>query len=145
MSTVRNTLVSFGVFWLSRWIAVASAWPLSKFTDRIIYGESLLSALAMGIMNSMGRTLAAALAGALVTTAVASRKSELWALIVAVLYLADAPVRHHWNYPATSWDLVWQTTDLLLPAVACVAAAILTARLRRNRGHSQRAAGSDVG
>jgi hypothetical protein len=134
MFHVRNILISFGVFWLSLWVAgVLGWWPLGKLNDGIVYGDGVLSALAMGMMSSMHRTLAAALAGALVTVVVASRKPALWALIVAALYIVAAPVRHHWGYPATSWDRFWQSVDLVFPAVACIAAAVLTAHLRAKR------------
>jgi hypothetical protein len=82
------------------------------------------------------RTVAAILAGVLVTLIVVSRKSELWALIVAVLYVVDVPVRHHWSSPATGWDRLWQSVDLVFPAVVSIAADFITARLRRNRGNS---------
>lgn len=140
MSRVQNILISFGVFWLSLWVAGVLAWPLGKLNDGIVYGGGVLSALAMGVMSSMGRTLAAVLAGVLVTVVVASRKSELWALIVAALYVVDAPVRHHWGYPATAWDRLWQSVDLLFPAVACIAAAVVTARLRTKRSDTERVA-----
>jgi hypothetical protein len=140
MARLQNLLVSFGAFWLSLWVARFLAWPFAKLNEGIVYGDGVSSALAMGVMSSMGRTLAAVFAGVLVTVIVAGRKSELWALIVAVLYVVDAPVRHHWGYPATAWDRLWQTVDLVFPAVACIAAAFIIARLRRNRSNPGRVA-----
>lgn len=140
MATFRNLLISFGAFWLSLWVARFLAWPFAKLNDGIIYGGGIPSALAMGVMSSMGRTLAAVFAGVLVTVMVTGGKSELWALIVAVLSLVEAPVRHHWGYPATGWDRLWQSVDLIFPAVACIAAAFITARLRRNRSNPGRVA-----
>src|SRR5271154_6418553 len=93
MSKVRNILTSLGVFWLSLWVAGGLGRSLSKLNDGIVYGDSVLSALAMGVMSSMHRTLAAALAGVLVTVVVEGRKPVLWALIVAALYIVAAPVR----------------------------------------------------
>jgi hypothetical protein len=135
MSAIRNVLICFGVFWLSLWVAAVLARLLGTLNDGIVYGDGVLSALAMGVMSSMGRTLAAVLAGILITVVVASQKSELWALVVAALLVVDAPVRHHWGYPATAWDRLWQSVDLLFPAFACVLAAVLTAYLRRTRSH----------
>lgn len=138
MTRLQNLFVSFGAFWLSLWLARFLAWPFAKLNDGIVYGDGVLSALGLGVMSSMGRTLAAVLAGALVTVIVASRKSELWALIVAILYVVDAPVRHHWGYPATGWDRLWQSVDLAFPAIACIVAAVITARVlgrRVNTGH----------
>jgi hypothetical protein len=136
MSTVRNILISFGVFWLSLWAArVLQLHSYDGVINAVVRDETVLSAFVMGVMSSLGRTLAAILAGILVTVIIASRKSELWAFIVALLYVIDAPVRHHWGSPATGWDRLWQSVDLVFPAVACIAAAIITARLRGNRSN----------
>lgn len=140
MSAVRNTLIAFGVFWISLWAARLWAGPLGILNEGIRYGDSVLSALALGVMSSMARTVAAILAGILVAVVVASQKSELWSLIVAVLSVIDAPVRHHWGYPATAWDRLWQSVDLLFPAVACTAAAVVTAHIRRKKRNAERVA-----
>ncbi len=140
MTRIRNVLMSLGVFWASLWVARLLAWPFSRLNAGIVYGDSVLSALAMGVISSMGRTAAAVLAGVLVTVIVPSRKSELWALIVAVLCVVDAPVRHHWGYPASGWDRLWQGVDLVFPAIACIAAAVVTARLRGKRANTKRMA-----
>jgi hypothetical protein len=137
MSRIQNILVCFGAFWASLWIAGLLAGPFGKLNDRVVYGDSVLSALALGVMSSMSRTLAAILAGIVVTVVVAGRRSELWALIVAVLYVIDAPVRHHWGYPATGWDHLWQSVDLIIPAVACMVAAVIRARLRGKKGDAE--------
>jgi uncharacterized membrane protein (DUF4010 family) len=134
MSGIRNVLISFGAFWISLWVAWVLQLPsYDKLINTVVRDETVLSAFVMGVMSSMGRTLAAVLAGILVTVVVSSRTPQFWALIVAVLYVVDAPVRHHWGYPATGWDRLWQRVDLLFPAVACIVAAILTAHLRAKR------------
>lgn len=133
MSGIQKTLITLGVFWLSVWVAAGVGWPLSKVTNGLTYTDTVFDAFALGILNSLGRAIAAILAGVLVTIVVSGRKSQLWALILGILYLVDAPVRLHWSYPATSWDRLWQGVSLVFPAVACVAAVFVTARLRRNR------------
>jgi hypothetical protein len=45
-------------------------------------------------------------------------------------YIVAAPVRDHWGYPAAAWDRLWQSVDLVFPAVACIAAAVITTHLR---------------
>jgi hypothetical protein len=136
MSGIRNALISFGVFWLSLWMAWILQLPsYDRLINAVVRDETVLSALAMGVLSSMGRMVAAVLAGVLVTVIVASPRSELWALVVAVLYVVDAPVRHHWGYPATGWDRLWQSVDLVFPAVACIAAAVITSHIRRKRSH----------
>jgi len=137
MSAIRNALISFGVFWVS----LSAAWALQlisydRLINAVVRDETVLTALAMGVLSSLGRTVAAILAGVLVTVIVSSRKSELWAFIVAVLYVVDAPVRFHWSAPAGSWDRLWQGVSLGFPAVACITAALITARLRGGRASS---------
>ena len=136
VSMIRNTLICLGVFWLSLWMARSLAWPLGKLNDKVIYDTDVIGAIAMGVMSSLSRTLAAALAGAVVALVVASRRPLLWTLVVAVLSVVDAPVRHRWGSPATSWDLQWQSVDLLFPAVACVVAAAITAHFRTKNSTS---------
>ena len=67
MAAIRNILISFGAFWLSLWTVAPLGWPFSKLNTGMVYGDGVLSNLAMGLMTSMGRTLAAILAGVLVT------------------------------------------------------------------------------
>jgi len=133
MSGIQKILITLGVFWLSIWVAAAIGWPLGKVTNGFTYSDGIFDAFKLAVFNSLGRTIAAILAGVLITIVVSGPKSQLWALILGILYLIDAPVRFRWSYPATSWDRLWQGVALLLPAVACVAAAFVTARLQRNR------------
>ena len=41
MSKARNILISFGVFWLSLWVAPLVGWPLDKLPSRITYTHDL--------------------------------------------------------------------------------------------------------
>jgi hypothetical protein len=136
MTNVRNLLISLGVYWLTRWGAVWLDWLFSKATDRIIYGDGVFYAIAMGVMTSMGRTVAAIFAGVLVAAAAVDPKPARWALIVAGLYVFGPGLRTHWQLPPTVLDRVWQTTDLLFPAIACMAAATITPRLRHKTADS---------
>ena len=131
MSKVRNALICFGLFWLSLWLVVPLSWFFSRFTDGIPHQDDIPGAISMGILMSLGRSFAAGLAGVLATLTVASKKPDRWAPLIAALYVIDAPVRHHWNFPATSWDRLWQGIDLVFPAIVCVAAAFVTSRLRQ--------------
>lgn len=130
MSKVRNIFITFGVYWSTCWGAVWLDWLFSKATDRIIYGNGIPYAIAMGVMTSLGRTVAAILAGVLIAFAVDSRKTLGWAVIVGTLYAVGPGLRIHWHLPPTVWDRVWHGTDLLFPAVACIASAAITEQLR---------------
>jgi hypothetical protein len=137
MSWIQKTLITFGAFWLSLWVAPVIGWPLDKLTNRITYTDTVFNAFALGVINSLDRTLAAMLTGILVTVVISGRRSELWAIIVAVQYLVDTP-RFHWLVHPTGWDRIWQSVALVFPAVACLAAAFITAHFRRNRSNQDR-------
>ena len=137
MPWIRNFLISCGAFWLSFWVAAVLGWPLDKLNNKLIYGDGVLSAIVSGMMSSMDRALAAVLVGVLVTVLVTSRKPELWALIVAVLDIVDWRVRSHWGVPPTEWDRLWLGANRVFPAIACIVAAIVTARLLRKKNNAQ--------
>jgi hypothetical protein len=137
MSWIQKTLIAFGAFWLSLWVAPVIGLPLDKLTNRITYTDTIFNAFALGVINSLDLTLAAMLTGMLVTVVITGRRSELWAIIVAALYLLDT--RHfHGLIHATGWDRIWRSVALVFPAVACLAAAFITARFRRNRSNPDR-------
>lgn len=143
MSWVQKVLIAFGAFWLSLWAAPLVGWPLDKLTSRITYTDTLFNALALGVVNSLDRTLAAILGGVLVVVVIRGRKPEFWAFIVAVLYLLNAP-RPGWVSPATDWDRLWQTVSMVFPAIACIVAAFITARLRRGKGNPEHLAAASA-
>jgi hypothetical protein len=132
-SWVRSLLISLGAFWLSLQVAIPLAYLFGKLTSGIIYIDSIFNTIAMGVMTSMGRAVAAALAAAIVTLSAASQKPERWAFLVAILYLAKSPTMH-WHLPPTTSDRLWQGAGVLWLALACIAVAIVTARLRRKWG-----------
>jgi len=134
MTRVQNILISCGVFWLSLYTLLPLAWIFGKLNDRIIYADGVLDAIAMGIMTSLGRSAAAALAGVIVSLTVTEKKPHRWAFLVAILYVVAAPVRYHWNSPATQWDRLWQGINLVFPAIICIASAFLTTKFRRKIG-----------
>jgi hypothetical protein len=138
MSWIQKTLIAFGAFWLSLWVALVIGWPLDKLTNRVTYTDTIFNAFALGVINSLDRTLAAMLTGILVTVVISGRRSELWAIIVAVLYLLVDVHRFHRLIHPTGWDRIWQSVALVSPALACLAAAFITARFRRNRGKPER-------
>jgi hypothetical protein len=137
---IRNILVAFGAFYLSLWTAPLFSWPFDKLNHHFTYTtESLLSAVMMGMMISMGRAVSAIFAAAIVPVTADSETPERWAYIVAVLYVADASVRSihwKWNVPPTVWDHLWLGVDRLFPAFACVIGAIVIAQYRRKKSSS---------
>jgi hypothetical protein len=136
MAWIRNLLISFGIFWLSLWLVVPLAWLFGKVNSRIIYGDSVLDAVAMGVMTSMGQAVAAALAGVAATLAIGSPKSQRWSLVIAALYVAYAPWRSHWYISPTWWDHVGQVVHVLAPALFCIAFAAVTAHITNGSNSS---------
>ena len=132
MSWVRNLLISIGAYWLSDYPGVLMSWVFAKVSNGITYGDSVVAAIAMGIMESMGPAVCAAFGGTIVTLSATGAKPQRWALIVAMLYVIGSSPRFHWYRPPTTWDRIAQVTGLAWPAVACIAAATLIAHMRRN-------------
>jgi hypothetical protein len=135
---VRNLLIACGAFWLSLWTVSLLAGLFGKLNYGIIYSDNLLSAVAMGMMTSMGRSVAAILAGAVVMTSVDSQKPERWASIIALLYVIDAPV-HYGRYvvPPTEWDHLMRGVDLVFPGIACLFVMAVLAYFRRRKPKSR--------
>ena len=55
MLGTRNALISFGVFWLSLWVAWILQLPSSdRLINAVVRDETVLSALAMGVSTCYG-------------------------------------------------------------------------------------------
>jgi hypothetical protein len=137
---VRNLVITLGVFWLSLQIVVLFTWLFGRLSNGVIYGDGVLDAIAMGVMDSIGRAMAAALAAATVTLSATSQKPHRWAFVVAILYVVRAPTQH-WHVSPTAWDRLWQSVNVLWPALVCVVVGVITAKLRRkwSDGRSKKA------
>ena len=134
MSWVRNLLISIGAFWLSHELVALFAWLFAQATNGIsYYGDSVISAVAMGVMNGMGRAVCAAFGAAIVTALATGAKPERWAWIVALLYVVAARPHYHSIGTPTSWDRWSQSADLLWPAIVCISVATLISRRRSSR------------
>jgi len=133
MSNFQKLLITLGAFWLSLQTVVLLAWIFGKLNTGVIYGDGVLDAIAMGIMTSMGRALAAAFGTVLVMRSVGSPKPERWAFIVAFLYVLGTAIRLllHWHSPPRRWYLWSQGVDLFWPAIVSITAAAVTAHLQR--------------
>ena len=130
----KNALIAVGAYWLSTWTAVPLGMLFGKITNHIIYGDSLLAAILIGLMLSLGRSVAAAAAGICVALVADGKNPEFWAIIPSVLY-ATRLFRYHFHTSPTTWDYVWVNVERFFPAVVCVAAAFLVARVgRRQKG-----------
>lgn len=137
-TVIRNLLTAFGTFWLSLWTVGGLGALFGRFNNGIIYDDNLLSAVAMGVMTSMGRSVAAILAATVVMVSADSGKPEAWASIIALLYVIDAPVRYGPYYVApTGWDHLWRGVDLLFPGIACLLGVAVVAHFRRKGAKSR--------
>lgn len=135
--TIRCLLATFGIFWLSIWLALSLQWASTVLVDinAIVTEQTLGSAIAKGILMSLPRIISATLAGLLIVVFVSNQRFSVWIGITALLYLLDAPVRHHWGYPANWWDKTWQVLDLAFPALACIVAAFFLSRVFVSKFH----------
>lgn len=132
VSWTRNVLVSCGALYVSFWLAPLFGSVTLRFTNRIIYGDGILDAVACGVMISLGSALAMILAGILVTWIISGKKSHFWAVLIGVLYAVDFHV-HTSGQPPTAWDRTQLGAERFFPAIACVVAAFVAAWLRARR------------
>lgn len=123
MAWSRNLLISIGAFWISRQPVVLFAWLVGKVNTGIMYGDSFVAALGLGVMNGMGRAICAGLGAAVVAFWATGRRPHRWALVVALLYAVAARPHYHYVRPTTNWDRISQTADVLWPAVVCLLVA----------------------
>ena len=135
MSWVRNLLISIGAFWLSRQLVVLMSLTVGRLADGVTYGDTIFSAILMGIMLSMGRAVCAALGGTIVTLGGIGSRPQRWAWVVALLYAVAARPRFGGNL-TTTWDRVSQVANILWPAFVCILTAFLIALLRRDSSPS---------
>jgi hypothetical protein len=142
ISWVRNLLISIGAFWLSREPLVLFAWLFGHMTNRITYGDTVGSALGMGVMTGMGRAVCAGFGAAIVTLSAIGMRPQRWAWIVALLYVVAARPHYHWSRTPTGWDRLSQTADVLWPAVVCVGVAAIIARMRQGRSMTSSESGN---
>jgi hypothetical protein len=131
---LKNALVAVGTYWLSTWPVVPLGRLFGKLTIHISYRDSLLGAILMGVVLSLGRSVAAAAAGICVALVTDGKNPELWAIIPSVLY-ATRLFRYHFYAPPTAWDYVSVDVERFFPAIVYIAAAFLVARVgRRQKG-----------
>jgi hypothetical protein len=133
-SCLKNALIAVGAYWLSTWFVVPLVVLFGKITGHIVYGDGVLAAILMGVVLSLGRSVAAAAAGICVTLVADGTNPEFWALIPSVLY-ATRLFRYHFRVSPTTWEYVSVYVEKFFPAVVCIAAAFLVARVgRRQKG-----------
>jgi hypothetical protein len=130
---IRNILITLGVVYLSFLAEVLPEWLFGKLNSGIVYGGGLLDAIAMGVMTSMGRAVAAGLAATAVALLVESRKPQRWVFIVAILYAVEVP-RPHWHVAPRVWDQLWQSVDAYWPPLVCVVVAFCLSKFRLRSG-----------
>jgi hypothetical protein len=131
---LKNALIAVGSYWLSTWAVVPLGMLFGKITNHITYGDSVPAAILMGVMLSLGRSVAAAAAGICVALVADGKNPVFWAIIPSVLY-ATRLFRYHFYASPTSWDYVSVYIEKFFPAVVCIAAAFLIARVgRRKKG-----------
>jgi len=131
LTPIRNVLIACGLYWLTSWLAFPLAVLFGKLNSGIRYGGSFVSAIALGVMLSLGWACAEAWAGSMLTIVAAGRKPERWSFLLALLCAALTRPHTSWVQGPTAWDYISLGTEWFFPVVACIGGAFLTARLRR--------------
>ena len=94
-------------------------------SQRSPYSETPLTAVVFGIEMEMGRALAAAIAGALVTLVATGKNPERWAFVIAGLEIIRRTSFS--RTPPEQWYSIMKYTAILFPAAACIVSAYLVA------------------
>ena len=125
----RNTLVCFGIYYLSGWLAFLFSIVYIKLTNGIIYDGDFGAAVLLPLVEHFPRALFSAAAGVAVYCFVESDRPVLWSLLPAATYAALGFTGYHWARQPMPADRVGQVVGAFYPAVTCVLGAILAKRL----------------
>lgn len=136
MTVVRNLLITCGAFWLSLWIRAALDPLFGKLNEGIIYGDSQMAAVALGVALSLANAVAAIIAAGIVIVSVDSPRPLRWAACIALFYgIFEIP---RWTgITLTEWLRVMRGSQLLFPSVACLLGLATIAYFRREKSALQ--------
>ncbi len=141
-SAVRNLLVGAGALLLSLWVEGPALLAFSPISNRLVFTGPFEGIVLMPIVLALPSALVLAAAGALVAWLVESPRPALWALFPAVAYGVLSALSPSWvREPVTASDRVHLLLREWFPAVACIAGAVLSARLRGLRAAMHPGAG----
>jgi hypothetical protein len=129
-SAARNLVISYGVYYLSWWLAYPLAFAYGKLTERIIYRGEFASAVIMPLVTTLPYALVAFGVGACVAWLVDSERPFLWAIFPAALYIFYGTIGYHWARQPILLDRVAQIIDAMFMGIACIGGAIITVRGR---------------
>ena len=94
---IRNLLISYGVYYVSWWVAYPLAFAYGKLTERIIYRGEFAGAVVMPLVTTVPYALVAVGVGvgASVAWLVDSERPLRWAIFPAALYIFFGTVGYH--------------------------------------------------
>jgi hypothetical protein len=124
----RNVLVSGGAYYASLWVIPPVTMAFAPITNGVPFLDGFETAVLMPLVLGIPSALVAAGAGALTAWLVESVHAWRWAVLPAVLYAVFTFNGNHWLVPPKIDQRVGQAIQALLPAVACVLAAIFVQR-----------------
>jgi hypothetical protein len=130
--TLRNALIVFGCYWLSKWVWFPIELIMARITSGIIYGGQL-GALLMYAVDTIPLAIVAFGAGTLCVNFIELTSYKKWLCLLALLY----PVLHfkgiHWVRTPDTLDLILQGMESIIPSIACyVGGTIMANKLRKH-------------
>ena len=128
---VRNTLVCFGIYYLSGWLGFLFSIVYIKLVNHVVYDGDFGAAVVLPLVERFPRALSAAVAGVAVFCFVESDQPVLWSLLPAAMYAALGFTGYQWARPPLPADRIGQAVGAFYPAATCVLGAILAKRLER--------------
>ena len=136
-TTIRNTFVSAGAYYISMWIASSIVMTFAPITNGLTFSGEFGAAVMMPRVRGIPMALVAAATGAVTGWLVESRHAVRWAVLPAALYATFSLLGHHWVRPPQAADRVAQLLEAVLPALACLLGAALVERRKRMQSHSK--------
>jgi len=126
----RNLLVGVGAYYLSWFLSNPLAIGIGRLTNGIRYSGDFEGAVLLPLVVHLPEAIIATVVGASVVWMVESNRPICWAIVPTFLYALAARHFVHWAHPPTLIERMGAIIGALLPAIACVVAAVFAARRR---------------
>jgi len=126
VSDIKNALICFGIYYISKWVTLPLALGFGKLTQGIVYSGDFEWAFVGPIVLHLPLVLVAAGAGAALIRLVDSVRPLGWVVLLSLIYLLFGFFNHH----GARWTLldywVFKVAGALFPALSCVLVGIVS-------------------
>lgn len=124
-----NSLIVFGIYWLSMWVYVPFAIIDEKITDGIIY-KGFLGALLMHIVASIPVGIVS-FGGGILCAYIIENSNKYWILALSLLYVVMGFTGWHYVRQPELSDRFFQLVQSLIPAITCYLGSIIILKTKQ--------------